>query len=46
MPDRCRRARLPTRPDRRAVTGATLGLMQDSATEQAILLVPAWLFHL
>jgi len=28
------------------VTGATLGLMQDSTTEQAILLVPAWLFHL
>ena len=32
-------------PDR-VVTGATLGLMQDSTTDQAILLVRAWLFHL
>lgn len=32
-------------PDR-VVTGATLGLMQDSTSDQAILLVPAWLFHL
>jgi hypothetical protein len=32
-------------PDR-AVTGATLGLVQDSTADQAILLVPAWLFHL
>jgi hypothetical protein len=28
------------------VTGATLGLMQVSTTDQGILLVPAWLFHL
>jgi hypothetical protein len=32
-------------PDR-VVTGATLGLMQEPTADQAILLVPAWLFHL
>jgi hypothetical protein len=32
-------------PDR-VVSGATLGLIQASTTDQAILLVPAWLFHL
>jgi hypothetical protein len=32
-------------PDR-VVAGATLGLMQVSTTDQGILLVPAWLFHL
>lgn len=32
-------------PDR-VVTGATLGLTQAYSTDRAILLVPAWLFHL
>jgi hypothetical protein len=32
-------------PDR-VVSGVTLGLMRASTTDQAILLVPAWLFHL